>query len=206
MDWASTLRPGFAQDNTNLTRNRCLLAVGFALTVLSFGSSAGEIFKCRNADGQLGYQSVSCDRGDKTVGRWKTAEEPVAAKNEASRRVGGARSVAISLSPDGAYYVMGTVNGVETRFQIDTGASTVSIPSQFGRRVGMSCKAEGISNTANGVTKTCHADAKRLTFGPFTLEDFPVTMLPNLDVPLIGMNALRQLRMEQRDDVLTLSF
>lgn len=198
---------GPRQDSAWLTpngRRRGAVLFVVALGAASGAVSAADIFKCRNADGQLAYQSEPCDSSHKTMARWNVAEAKPARPSMAARSAPA--SIAIELSPNGTYYVEGTVNGIPTRFQIDTGATSVSIPTELAYRAGMVCKAEGVSNTANGVAKVCHSAVRQVTFGPFTLEDFPATMLPNLDVPLIGMNALRRLHMEQRDGILTLSF
>jgi clan AA aspartic protease (TIGR02281 family) len=184
---------------------RCCASLFVALAAASGAASAADVFKCRNANGQLAYQSEPCDGDHKTLARWSTAEAKPAIPSAAAR-VDRPASIAIELSPNGTYHIDGTLNGIPTRFQIDTGASSVSIPSELAYRAGMICRAEGLSNTANGVAKICHSAARQVTFGPFTLEDFPATMLPNLDVPLIGMNALRRLHMEQHDGILTLSF
>lgn len=190
---------------TPIRRRRSAALFVVALAAASGTVSAADIFKCRDADGRLAYQSEPCDSNHRTLARWNAAEARPAAASMAARAERPA-SIALELSANGTYYVEGSVNGIPTRFQIDTGATSVSIPSELAYRAGMVCKAEGVSNTANGVARICHSAVRQVTFGPFTLEDFPATMLPNLDVPLIGMNALRRLHMEQRDGVLTLSF
>jgi aspartyl protease family protein len=92
------------------------------------------------------------------------------------------------------------------RFLIDTGASTVSIPRRLADSIGLGCDIPSTFRTANGLVQGCTSRVAELDFGPFRVENLAVAILPNLTSDaLLGMNALRHVRMEQTGDSLRLS-
>lgn len=72
----------------------------------------------------------------------------------------------------------GSINGVPTTCLVDTGASVVSVSAVAADRMGLS-GCEGIdSQTANGRITGCMALARRMRFGPFTVREVRVAVLP----------------------------
>lgn len=125
-------------------------------------------------------------------------------------QVVGAGSIEIGRARDGHFHIDGVIQGAPVRFLIDTGASTVSISQQLAARIGLDC--DGLQHhaatfrTANGTVQGCIGRVAELEFGPFRIENAAVAILPNLtSEALLGMNALRQVRMEQEADRLRLS-
>jgi aspartyl protease family protein len=121
-------------------------------------------------------------------------------------QVVGANSVELGRSLDGHYHIDGAIQGTPVHFLVDTGASTVSISQEQARRIGLDCQVASTFKTANGLVEGCTGRADNLDFGPFRLEQVAVAILPDLaGSALLGMNALRHLRLEQADDRLRMS-
>lgn len=127
-----------------------------------------------------------------------------------SAQIVGRDSVELARARDGHFHIDGVIQGAPVRFLIDTGASTVSISQAFAARIGLSC--EGLQrhaatfHTANGTVQGCISRVAELEFGPFRISNAAVAILPNLSSEaLLGMNALRQVRMEQEADRLRMS-
>jgi clan AA aspartic protease (TIGR02281 family) len=107
---------------------------------------------------------------------------------------------------DGHFHIDGVIQGAPVRFLIDTGASTVSISHALAARIGLGCEVSATFRTANGSVQGCSSRVAELEFGPFKISNAAVAILPNLSSEaLLGMNALRQVRMEQEADRLRLS-
>jgi clan AA aspartic protease (TIGR02281 family) len=125
-------------------------------------------------------------------------------------QVVGSGSIELSRARDGHFHIDGAIQGAPVRFLIDTGASTVSISRQLAARIGLDC--DGLQDqaatfsTANGTVQGCISRVAKLEFGPFRISHATVAVLPNLaSDALLGMNALREVRMEQAGDKLRLS-
>lgn len=118
----------------------------------------------------------------------------------------GADQVELQRARDGHFHIDGAIEGEPVRFLIDTGASTVSISRQLAERMGLGCDVASSFHTANGVVQGCTTRVSQLEFGPFRLSNLSVAVLPNLSShALLGMNALRRVRLEQAGDTLSLS-
>ena len=121
-------------------------------------------------------------------------------------QVVGPDRVEVSRARDGHFHIDGAIQGKPVRFLIDTGASTVSISRQFADSIGLGCNVVSTFRTANGVVQGCTSRVGELDFGPFRIENLAVAILPDLaSDALLGMNALRHVRMEQAADRLKLS-
>lgn len=121
-------------------------------------------------------------------------------------QVVGHDRVELARARDGHFHIDGAIQGVPVRFLIDTGASTVSISRELAGRIGLGCDVASTFRTANGLVQGCTSRVTALDFGPFRVDSLAVAVLPNLaGEPLLGMNALRQVRMEQVADKLSLS-
>jgi clan AA aspartic protease (TIGR02281 family) len=114
-------------------------------------------------------------------------------------------SLEVQRSPQG-YITSGTVNGVSMSFLIDTGATFVSMSITTAQQAGVRCNHQSLNFTANGMTNACTGVASVLTFGNFRLTNVDVNILPNLvGNTLLGMNVLRQFKVELHDDKVRIS-
>lgn len=121
-------------------------------------------------------------------------------------QVVGADFVELNRSRDGHFHIDGAIQGAPISFLIDTGASTVSISRQLASRIGLGCDVSTSFRTANGIVEGCSSRVAELEFGPFRISNASVAILPDLaSEALLGMNALRKVRMEQQADTLRLS-
>lgn len=118
------------------------------------------------------------------------------------------RTVRYAADHYGQFWIDGTANGVAFRFLADTGASEIVFGKRDARRLGLdnALRWDGRASTANGITRTASARLTRLTVGPFTLADVPVSINEgDLAEPLLGMAFLRRLNVSIQSGTLTLS-
>lgn len=182
---------------------RNMLAVLFAVVIVSGGpsASAGTIFKCKDPEGRMLYQETPCAQEVESVSSWASKSAPE------SGAVGESPSgtLVIGQSRGGHYFVDGAVNDHYLNFIIDTGATVVSLPQRVANEAGLKCRGKAVSHTANGNTTVCTATIRELKFGSFTVRNVEAVFSPGLDQPLLGMNVLKQFRVEQDSGELRLS-
>lgn len=103
----------------------------------------------------------------------------------------------IPMSDDGHFWVRGLVNGVEQRFLIDSGATTVVLSSAAVREAGIVPDENGFASlvrTANGTVAATRIDIGRLVVGPIARDDIAAVTAPEFgDVNVLGMNFLSTL-------------
>ena len=157
---------------------------------LSSSASADVIYKCKSPQGNLLYQEKPCAETTSSVASWGSAA--------------GAPLV-IGQSRQGHYFVDGSVNDQPLNFVIDTGASVVTLPQGVANSAGLRCEHQTSMRTGNGTVSVCKTTIQKLKFGTFTLKDVVAIIAPNLDQPLLGMNVLKQFRIEQDSDEMRLS-
>jgi aspartyl protease family protein len=121
----------------------------------------------------------------------------------------GPRGVVIGRSDDGAFYVIGKVNGAAVRFVVDTGSTDIVLSPADAARAGLNPAADAFSlpsQTANGVGYGAPATADSLEVGSIRLTDVPVQVNRTpMGASLLGMAFLRRLEsFEVRDDRLYL--
>jgi len=153
------------------------------------------VYKCRNQNHKLIYQQTPCNQGIESVSSWKAKAstpppdiEPLSASNG---------TLVINSRESGHYLLDATINEKPLTFVIDTGASIVSLPRPIAFLARISCKDQISLKTANGTTSGCTAVISKLKFGPFLMENVSATIVPNLDQPLLGMNVLKEFKIEQ---------
>lgn len=107
---------------------------------------------------------------------------------------------------NGHYFSSGSINGAAVTFIIDTGATVVSISSAIAARANIQkCISRKVS-TANGTVDACLASAEELTFGSFRFTAIDVLVMPDMPVDaLLGMNVLRNFRIEQADKTMRIT-
>jgi clan AA aspartic protease (TIGR02281 family) len=180
---------------------RLLAAILF---LMSTGAWAGTIFKCKNPAGVMLYQEKPCEKEVQSVSSWastSTTSVEVDANSAGSENA----VLVIGQGRGGHYYIDGTVNDNYLNFVIDTGATTVALPLSMAASAGMKCKQMTRMSTGNGVTQGCTVTIEKLKFGHFTLHYVDAVVMPNLGQPLLGMNVLKQFRVEQDNGQMRLS-
>lgn len=108
------------------------------------------------------------------------------------------RALRIPVSPDGHYWVEGTINGAPTRFLIDSGATFTALSDDTARRTGLNFEPGEpgiVMSTANGRVEARRSSISTLAIGPIRASDLPVVVSPAFGgVNVIGMNMLSRLK------------
>src|SRR3954447_22166830 len=113
------------------------------------------------------------------------------------QRVAG-KELRVSLSSDGHFWLLASVNGVKTRMLIDSGA-TVTAVSEATARSARIDTARGLTpvmlRTANGVAPAETGSIDELRAGNIVARNLRVVTAPGLDgLDVLGMNFLSQLQ------------
>lgn len=174
-----------------------------AAVLFSTSAFAGTIYKCKNAEGIMLYQEKPCEKETSSISSWvsnSTSTVEVDTGNPANEK-----PLVISQGNGGHYFIDGAVNDSYLNFVIDTGATVVSLPLATAASSGVKCQKRVIMHTGNGETEGCTATIQKLKFGHFTLRYVDAVVMPNLSQPLLGMNVLKQFRVEQDNGQMRLS-
>lgn len=103
----------------------------------------------------------------------------------------------VPMSDDGHFWVRGTVNGVEQRFLVDSGATTVVLSDDAARESNIDPDDDGFATlirTANGTVGASRVRIARLTVGPVERKDIVAVTAPEFgEVNVLGMNFLSTL-------------
>ncbi|MCC2976746.1 retroviral-like aspartic protease family protein [Sphingomonas sp. PL-96] len=105
--------------------------------------------------------------------------------------------VRIRMSPDGHFWARATLNGVERRMLVDSGATITAISEETARaaKVGSGTNLVPIVlQTANGLAQARTGSVDRLELGPITARELKVAISPALgNMDVLGMNFLSDL-------------
>lgn len=140
------------------------------------------------------------------ITRSQTSEEP----DTGTPSPQSLRSVRIRRNEAGQFLARGDVNGVQTTFLIDTGATTIVLRQSDAERAGIDRSTLAFTvplRTASGETNAAAVRLRTLTIGAIRMDGVEALVAPpgNLNENLLGMNFLRRLRSyEISGDFLTL--
>lgn len=112
-------------------------------------------------------------------------------------QVAEGETVRIRLSPDGHFWARASINGVERRMLIDSGATVSAISEETAQAAGIDyTRGMPVSvSTANGTVEARRARAQRIEVGPLGTEDLTVFVASNFgDLDVLGMNFLSRLK------------
>ena len=101
------------------------------------------------------------------VGLWSDIRGAVAPRQAVFAEQG---RIVLPRAPDGHYYATLDLNGVPTRFVVDTGASSVVLSRDDAERAGLlsdDLPFFGEAQTANGLVRTAPVRIDNVDFGPF---------------------------------------
>lgn len=103
----------------------------------------------------------------------------------------------VAMAPDGHYWLTAEVNGVPTRFLVDTGATLTAISPETARATGLEPRPGGLPvrmQTANGSVAAQMTSIGELRFGNVAARGLDAVIAPGLGpTNVIGMNLLSRL-------------
>ena len=112
--------------------------------------------------------------------------------------------IELRRSPDGHFHWPGSVNGVAVEFLVDTGATRSALPLALAQAAGLRAEGSVQSATAGGTVQGWVGRGDLQLQGGVRVQRLPLTVLPALGSPLLGMDVLGKLRFSQADGVLRL--
>ena len=119
------------------------------------------------------------------------------------------REVRILKDGSGSYFVDGLINGRPVRFLVDTGATSVAMSERHAAQLGILHRVEGRRigvGTASGRTGGYQIVLASVEIGELALRDVTAVVIDG-DSPrhvLLGMTALTQFEIDQRENLLIL--
>ncbi|WP_404339223.1 TIGR02281 family clan AA aspartic protease [Sphingomonas sp. MMS12-HWE2-04] len=107
------------------------------------------------------------------------------------------KTVRIRMSPDGHFWARVSLNGVERRMLVDSGATITAISARTAASASVKPSNVGLPvsiETANGTVAAQRGRVQRLSIGPLETEDLGVVISDNFgDLDVLGMNFLSRL-------------
>jgi aspartyl protease family protein len=106
------------------------------------------------------------------------------------------KTVRIRMSPDGHFWARVSLNGVQRRMLIDSGATITAISSDTAEAAGIDAGGgmPVMIETANGTVAAQRGQVQHLAIGPLKTEDLGVVVSDNFgDLDVLGMNFLSKL-------------
>jgi aspartyl protease family protein len=107
--------------------------------------------------------------------------------------------VLIEQNDYGHYIFSGAINSKKVKFMLDTGATTLAIPTFVANYLGLKIGKTISGNTANGVSRGYETTAREVKVGGIMMSDVEAVILPNMkgDHILLGMSFLKNLSIQQ---------
>jgi aspartyl protease family protein len=123
-----------------------------------------------------------------------------------SQTAGNMREVTLESNRFHHYISPGRINGKAVTFLLDTGATDVVVPAGLAADLGLKPGARGYAQTANGRVEIRRTTIEELSLGPIQFQDVRASINPGMagEEILLGMSALRQVELVQKQDQLTL--
>jgi aspartyl protease family protein len=106
------------------------------------------------------------------------------------------KTVRIRMSPDGHFWARVTLNGVERRMLVDSGATITAISDRTAQAANISVHdgMPAIIETANGSVAARRGTIDELAVGPLKTQDLGVVVAESFgDLDVLGMNFLSRL-------------
>jgi aspartyl protease family protein len=127
------------------------------------------------------------------VGLWSDIRSTVMPRQSVFESEG---RIVLPRAPDGHYYATLDVNGVPTRFVVDTGATTMVLGREDAARAGLATDDLPFfseARTANGIVRTAPVRLDSVRFGPFEDRGVPAHVNGGeMAGSLLGMSYLQQ--------------
>ncbi len=124
-----------------------------------------------------------------------------------SRSVNGLVEIRLLQNRQGHYIADGQINGQPVTFMLDTGATLISVPLGLANRLALRPGPAIDVQTANGSISVHLTRLDKVSLGDIERHDLRATINPYMDddMILLGMEFLKDLRLEQRNDALIIT-
>lgn len=111
------------------------------------------------------------------------------------RPVEQGEEIRIPMAIDGHFWIDGEVNGVRTKFLVDSGATMTTVGRDAARRAGIevSARPDQIVRTGNGLIRVSSGRARSLQIGSIERRDVGLHIADNEGINVLGMNFLSSL-------------
>jgi len=119
-------------------------------------------------------------------------------EREASRFRLAGTAIVLTRADDGHFHWPGRVGDIEVDFLVDTGATSTALPQRLAERAGLKPLGAVRTQTAGGTARGFVARADIALDGGVRADKLPVTVLPDLEAPLLGMDVLGRLHFSQK--------
>lgn len=120
----------------------------------------------------------------------------------------GTHELSVAPDDDGVYYIFADVNGVSTRFVIDTGSDDVVLTRKDAQRAGIDISKLSFSedyDAASGSGVEADTTIHKLAIGQLAITDLPISVEQEGGASLLGMTFLHRMKsVEIRDNRLYL--
>jgi aspartyl protease family protein len=108
------------------------------------------------------------------------------------------RELRVGMASDGHFWVVASVNGVERRMLIDSGATITAVSEATAKQAGIDVRtglAPVVLRTANGATPARTGSIDELRIGNIVARNLKIVTAPGLgDLDVLGMNFLSRLQ------------
>lgn len=116
----------------------------------------------------------------------------------ASRFQLAGQTVVLTRGEDGHFHWPGHVGDIAVDFLVDTGATSTALPQSLAERAGLKPLGPVRTQTAAGAVRGFIAEADVALDGGVRADRLPVTVLPTLAAPLLGMDVIGRLHFSQK--------
>lgn len=203
---ALLLAPGIAAAAdvavVGLFANKAVVVVnGGKPRTLSVGETTPEGVRLISADSESATFEIDGKRATLGMGQHGAIASSASAGDSRKK-------VVLMADARGHFFTVGAVNGVSTRFMVDTGATTIALSSAEAKRTGVNYLAgrRVMTQTANGVVPVYRVRVDTVDVGGITLTNIDAIVIEGgrLPVALLGMSFLNRMEMRRDGDTLTL--
>ncbi|MGI1678427.1 MAG: TIGR02281 family clan AA aspartic protease [Cellvibrionaceae bacterium] len=138
-------------------------------------------------------------------GRWESFQDNPN-QSLSKQTPNGIREVTLDANRQHHYLANGKINGKTVTFLLDTGATDVVVPQNLAKKLGLKAGAKGYATTANGVVEIRYTEIEKLSLGSIELRAVKASINPGMNGVeiLLGMSALKQVELIQKNNQLTL--
>ncbi|RFP08190.1 MULTISPECIES: TIGR02281 family clan AA aspartic protease [unclassified Duganella] len=121
---------------------------------------------------------------------------------------GANQSLVLRADSAGQFYTNGSINGMNARMLVDTGATHIAMPATDATRFGIDYRKgqPGTASTANGIANVFRVHIERMRIGEVELRNLEaIVQESGLPIILLGSNFLDQfsMRRERQEMILT---